>query len=350
MSSYIKNGKAIEYDNAPDWLVAFMRYDRAIEGKSVNTDKTYFLDLRGFFQWVQMFKETGSQPKSAEELRDISILALPLSAAVSVTKSDVETYLHFLADVLENGPATRNKKLASVKAFYYYVVDHQEELGVELQGNPAARIKKVKQPKKNPIYLDQSEQQQMLMVDNQNSIRDEAIILFLNVTGVRISELVNLDLDDISLKRKRARIRNGKGAKERTVVLTDNLCNALADYLQLYRNTIPDLTTNALFVSTRQKERLTTRAIQMMIKQQGMKNGVFGVTPHKYRHTVATMLAQQGEDVLTIQGALGHESPSTTAIYTHLGEEDIAYAVNRSYVGNLSIPCSPNKLEKEEKL
>lgn len=335
MSSYLKKGQPLEYDNAPDWLINCMQLERAIIGKSANTVNTYFVDLRGFFQWLKIVKTTGKQPRTAAALRKVDILDLPFPIAAKVTKNDIEAYLVFLTEVLGNSPVTRNKKLSSIKAFYNYVLEHQEDLGVEIDGNPAVRIHKVKQPKKVPVYLDMEEQEQMLNVTGQDIIRDRAILLFLNITAVRVSELVSLDKEDIDLNAMRARIRDGKGAKERIVTLPQNLCDALREYQTLYRDLIPGLTTKAFFVSRRKGERLTTRAIQYMVKRQGKRAGVFKVTPHKYRHTAATMLAQQGEDTLVIQQALGHESPVTTAIYTHLREEDIASAVNRSSLAAL---------------
>jgi len=335
MSSYLKKGQPLEYDNAPDWLINCMQLERAIIGKSANTVNTYFLDLRGFFQWVKVVKTTGRQPRTADALRKVDILDLPFPTAVSITRNDIETYLVFLTEVLGNSPATRNKKLSSLKAFYNYVLDHKEDLGAEIDSNPAERIHKVKQPKKVPVYLDMEEQEKMLNVSGRDMIRDRAILLFLNITAVRVSELVNLDKGDIDLNAMRARIRDGKGAKERIVILPQNLCDVLEEYQNQYRDLIPGLTTKAYFVSRTQRDRLTARAIQYMVKRQGKRAGVFKVTPHKYRHTAATMLAQQGEDTLVIQQALGHESPVTTAIYTHLREEDIASAVNRSSLAAL---------------
>ena len=343
MSTYIKPGKPLEYDNAPDWLVAFLRYERAIESKSVNTVKSYFLALRSFFQWFKMRSDTGRYPRDAAELHSIDILALPLSPVVEISKSDIEAYLDFESNVLGNSPGTRNQKLAAIRAFFYYVLDHQKDFGVELASNPADRIKKAKLPKTVPAYFSKDDLAQMLDVENKHSIRDQVIILLFTVSGMRVSELVGLNTTDINLKTKRAKIRSGKGAKDRIVVLTDNVCEALEDYIALYRSRINGLETNAFFVSSRTKDRLSTRAVQKMVKKQGMKKGLYDAHPHAFRHTTGTSMAQENVDVLTIQLALGHESPTTTAKYVHIGENEIERAVQKSYLSELAVPDARSK-------
>ena len=153
MSTYIKPGKALEYDNAPDWLIAYMRYRRTVLGNTPASVMTFFGNLREFGQWVQAYKITGRQPREAAVLRQIDILNLPLSAMAEITKNDVETYLYFLTDVLGNEAKTRNKKLVAIQCFYDYLLDQQDALGITLGENPASRIRRPKTAKKQPIYL-----------------------------------------------------------------------------------------------------------------------------------------------------------------------------------------------------
>ena len=111
----------------------------------------------------------------------------------------------------------------------------------------------------------------------------------------------------------------------------------LSQYLKEYRNLIPDLRSDALFVSKRCQSSLTARSIEKVMQKYVLKAkmGGKGYTPHKLRHTTGTMLAKDGEDLLVIKNILGHEPSDTTKIYTHLGQEDISAAIQRSSLGSL---------------
>lgn len=337
MAALKKNDTALVFENAPDWLVAYMRYRRSVLSNTDTSTMTFFGALREYFQWLSQFKATGTQPKSAEDLREISILSLPLSVALDATKSDIETYLYFLTDVLYNVPRTREKKLVSIRTFYDYVLDHQEDLGVELAENPAARVRRPKSDKKQPIYLPSEDQTTFLeAISGENGVRDYAIFLLFLTAGLRVSECVGIDLRDMNLRNLTIRIR-GKGNKERIAHITPRCADAIQRYIEEYRNLIHDLQTDALFVSKRQGTRLTTRSVERAMEKHIKEANLSGMgyTPHKLRHSVGTTLAQDGVDLLTIQNILGHEHPSTTEIYTHLTNADVAKAVNSSSLAGL---------------
>lgn len=339
MAVHRDKDKSLVYENAPDWLVAYMHYRRSVLGNTVTSTETFFGALREYFQWLSQFKATGTRPKTEEDLRDINILSLPLSTALEVTKNDIEAYLYFLTDVLYNVPRTREKKLVAVRTFYDYVMDHQEDLEVQITENPAARVRRPKADKKQPIYLPSEDQTAFLeAISGENGVRDYAMFLLLLTAGLRVSECVGIDMKDMNLRNLTIRIL-GKGNKERIAHITPRCAGAIQRYIEEYRNLIPGLQTDALFVSKRQGSRLTTRSVERAMdkhisnaKLQGM-----GYTPHKLRHSVGTTLAQDGVDLLTIQNVLGHEHPSTTEIYTHLTNADVAKAVNSSSLAGLGI-------------
>lgn len=338
MSSYVKKGSPLEYDNAPDWLVAYMRYRLTVLGNSRESVMTFFLTLREFFQWYSIYHDTGRQPQTIAELRSIDILGLPFSTVLDVKKKDIEIYLYFLADTANNAASTRSKKIVTIRGFYEYLIDQQESLGIQFDVNPADRIRSPKMPKKQPIYLPEQDQQALLgAVSGENEVRDYAIHLLSLVAGLRISEIISLDVDDISLDSMAVRVRQGKGNKARTVPLTLPCCQAIRDYLEEYRDLIQGLDTKALFVSKRFKDRLTARSLQKAMKKYTLaaKLGGKGYTPHKLRHTTATMLAKDDVDLQVIQRVLGHERPDTTEIYTHLNNADIARAVGKSSLKKL---------------
>lgn len=339
MSTYVKAGKALEFDNAPDWLIAYMRYRRTVLGNTPTSVMTFFGNLREFCQWVHVYKNTGRQPQTAQQLREIDILDFPLMLMAEITKNDIETYLYFLTDVLGNEANTRNKKLVAIQTLYDYLLDQQEVLEISLGENPAARIRRPKAAKKQPIYLPEDDTVALLEgISGENAVRDYAVILLILSTGLRVSEAVGINMKDINLDNCTCRIR-GKGNKERIVNLTPPCRGAIRKYLEEYRNLLQGLETDALFVSKRYMDRLTTRSVQKAMHKHTInaKLGGKGYTPHKLRHTTGTTLAKDGVDLLVIQQVLGHENPATTEIYTHLGQEDVAKAVRDSSLGLLGI-------------
>lgn len=352
MSTYILPGKPLEYDNAPEWLEAYMRYRRTIRGSSPNTVMSYFKDLREFTQWVKAFQETGANPRSAESLRQTDITVYPLSPMLSIRKNNIETYLYFCTDTLDNSVSTRSRKLASIREFYDYLVDQQEALGIDLPGNPAARIKNPKLPRSQPVYLPAPDQEALLEgISGENAERDYAIVLLFLVAGLRVSELCALDIQDLDLRAMTVRIRNGKGGKARVAYLTPPCCDALRTYLEQYRSGINGLDSNALFVSKRYRRRITARAVEKLLQKHTLRAelGGKGYTPHKLRHTTATTMAKDGEDLLKIQMVMGHQNPATTEIYTHLNDTDLSNAVNRSSLGKLGFNLSrPTKGDRND--
>lgn len=337
MSTYIKEGKPLDYDNAPDWLVAYLQYQRSVLGCTEKTAITYLIALRRFFQWYSHYARTGRHPRSEQKLRAIDILPLPLEVATAVTRADVEAYLYFCTDVLKNAPATRNKKLVAIRTFYDYLLDQKDVAGAALQINPADRIHRAKTGKNEPVFLQRNEQRAFLEgISGENGVRDYAIFLLLLSAGLRVSEAVGLNKSDLNLEAMTIRVR-GKGNKERICVITEPCRDAIERYVMEYRALIPGLQTDALFVSSRRRERLTTRMVQKAMQKYLIeaKLGGNGYTPHKLRHTTATTLVKDGADLLTVQKLLGHESSATTGIYAHLDDSDVTKALEQSSLAKL---------------
>ena len=339
MSTYIKSGKNLEFDNAPDWLVAYMRHRRTLRGNTPNSVMTDFIALREFLQWLAAYRKTGKSPSTKQHLREVSILDMLLEDAVAVTRNDIETYLYFCADTLGNGENTRTKKLVMIRCFYNYLLDQQEALQIGLKANPAERILNPKTPKKQPILLPEQERTSLLdSIDGENATRDYAILLLLMSCGLRVSEVVNITMKDVNMAAGIIKI-HGKGNKERLAYPTPTCINALQEYLDCYRQfATNDTSPNAyFFVAKRTGKKITTRAVELFMQKHVNAAGIggMGYTPHKLRHTTATMLAKDGVDLLAIQQILGHESPTTTQIYTHLGNEDIERAVQQSSLSDL---------------
>ena len=276
-----------------------------------------------------------------DALRETSLLEMPLEDALAAKRSDIETYLFFCADALDNAERTRTKKLVSIRCFYAYVLDQNETLQTSLKQNPAERIHRPKAPKKQPIFLSEQDCTSLLRsVNGKDGIRDYTVLLLILTCGLRVSETVNLKYGDIDFDARTVRI-HGKGNKERTAFLTPMCVRAMQDYHAEYRVLIlredcdnPDA---YFFLSQKTGEKLTTRTIQRIMRKHSLAAGIGGkgYTPHKLRHTTATMLAKDGKELLAIQHILGHESPATTQIYTHLEENDIAQTVTQSCLMDL---------------
>ncbi len=187
-------------------------------------------------------------------------------------------------------------------------------------------------PKSLPRYLSLAESQRLLAsVDSRSRERDYCILcIFLNC-GLRISEIVGLNVGDLRSDHLRVR---GKGNKERVVYLNDATAAAINDYLAVRKNE-KALEPNALFLSNRRK-RMTRETVHSMVKKSLLRAGLDAdkYSAHKLRHTAATLMLQNGVDVRTLQELLGHEHLNTTQIYTHVDSSDLRTAASANPLGH----------------
>ena len=327
MSTYLKPGLAADYEDAPKWMLDYLRFLQTILGRSPKTCMTYYHNLRTFFQWVSFYLMHGKNP-TQQELNLVTIRQIPLDTVQMIRTDDVYEFLFFCDTVLNNSAATRNQKLTSIDGLYQYL---QRKKVCEITENPAATIDRAKTPQKRPVFLTQQEQEQLLSsIKGENQIRDYAIILLALVTGLRVSEIAALDTSDISYENGLLTVRGGKGGKDRVDYLTPPLMDAMQRYEEQYRNRVevPLIEPNAYFVTKRRGTRLTTKAIENLVKKHTKEAGIWkDITPHKLRHTAATSMAKDGVPVLVLQQLMGHNSPNTTQIYTHLDSDDIRNAL-----------------------
>ena len=322
---------------APELLRNFLVYHEAIQGHSKKTVDEYYLDLRNFFRYVKL--EKGRVPRTAE-LDQIPIDDLDLELVRSVTLSDVYSYMSYLSrDRIKHAnsptsgyglePSARARKIAAIRSFYKYL-SSKAKLIVE---NPVQDLDSPRLKKALPRYLSLDESIQLLeAVDEPNLARDYCILtLFLNC-GLRISELVSLNLQDVREEQLRVL---GKGNKERMIFLNEACRAALDDWLE-ERSQQAAADKNALFL-TRSHTRMTTAAVHYMVKQRLLKAGLDPslYSSHKLRHTAATLMLQNGVDVRTLQEVLGHENLNTTQIYTHVDNESLRTAARANPLGKV---------------
>jgi len=320
---------------APAILRDFLVYHETIQGHSRKTVDEYYLDLRNFFRFMKI--EKGRVPRTAE-FEEISIDDVDLALASSVTLTDVYSYMSYLSrDRAKhaNSPTTgygleataRARKIAAIRSFYKYLTNKAKLL----KENPMQDLDSPRLKKSLPRYLDFDESLRLLeSVDEPNQARDYCILtLFLNC-GLRISELVGLNLSDVRGDQLRVL---GKGNKERILYLNEACCQAIEDWLaERSRQAAADK--NALFL-TRRHTRMTTDAVHYMVKQRMKKAGLDAslYSSHKLRHTAATLMLQNGVDVRTLQEVLGHEHLNTTQIYTHVDNDNLRLAAQANPLG-----------------
>ncbi len=320
---------------APEILKGFLTYHETIKGHSKRTVDEYFLDLRTFFRYMKL--EKGLVPRNTE-LADISILDVDVGFVRSITLSDVYSYLSFLSRdrvkqyreaVPEYGLSakSRARKIATIRSFYKYLTVKAHLL----DENPVQDLDSPKVMKSLPHYLTLEESKKLLnSVDGQNRERDFCILMIFLNCGLRISEVVGLNISDIG--RDHLRVL-GKGNKERIVYLNEACADAINEYL-LVRKSIAAIDRNALFLSNRRR-RVSRETVHHLVKSYITAAGLDSrsYSSHKLRHTAATLMLQNGVDIRTLQELLGHEHLNTTEIYTHISSTELKIAAKANPLG-----------------
>ena len=313
---------------APQILRDFLSYHETVKAHSRRTVDEYFLDLRNFFRYMKQIRDPALSDKSLDE---IDIMDVDLDFAATVTLTDIYGYMTYLSrDRIQhqNSPnseyglnaASRARKIATIRSFYNYLTNKMHLL----RENPVKDMDSPKLKKTLPKYLTLDESIQLLnAVDGKNQERDYCILtLFLNC-GLRISELVGLNLSDIQDDALRVL---GKGNKVRIIYLNDACKDALDRWLAV-RRPITGKDQNALFLSSR-NERISRSMVHAMVKKRLGEAGIDSTqdSSHRLRHTAATLMLQNGVDVRAVQEVLGHDHLNTTEIYTHIDNESLRVA------------------------
>lgn len=231
--------------------------------------------------------------------------------------NDLIKYISVLSDL---APSTVSHNISTLKAFYNYFL----KVG-KIKTNPTDALKSPKLGTHLPVYLTEEEVNKLLDIEVKDafSARNKAILEVMYGTGLRISEVINLEFKNIDVEDCIVRVM-GKGSKERIIPINDVAINALNNYLENYRSSMlkGDIN-NYLFLNNHGKQ-MTRQGIFKMIKQECLVKGIKkDVSPHTLRHTFATHLLQNGADLRIIQELLGHSDISTTQIYTHLSNEEL---------------------------
>ena len=326
----------IDRENNPGFLNSFLDYSITILNKSPNSVKEYNYDLNMFLKYMMIhFKLTDEY-----DFNKIDISKFDIETLKTITLDDIHAFISYLAIENKSKPATRARKVSTIRIFFKYLAEKEKIIDY----NPAQNLETPKLEKRMPKYLSLDDSKKLLNIAsdeaNKNKERDFAITtLFLNC-GMRLSELVGINIRDIDFDENKMTVI-GKGNKERTIYLNKACINAINDYLTVRPKEGVKVdkkhSEKALFLSG-QKQRISNRTVQYIVNKELMQAGLDPTkySVHKLRHTAATLMYQYGNvDIRALQELLGHESISTTEIYTHVSNEQVRNAVESNPLADL---------------
>ena len=307
----------------PKLLRDFLIYLTTITGKSDRTRQEYEYDLTLFFRFL-----IAAQDEIEMDAVDLSVITIEWIK--EITLEDIYMFMEYCEKVRENKATSRSRKVASIRAFFKYLKNKRNLLTYD----PAEQLEKPKIGKRSPIYLTIDEAKNLVQATKQQqySVRDYAIVvLFLNL-GIRVSELCALNLSSI---KERYLYIVGKGNKERVLYINDACLEAIQHYLSS-RKPYKGEGEEPLFTSQK-GTRFTRQSIARIIKVIN-SNSISEkslLTPHKLRHTSATMMYQSGADIRSLQHILGHTNISTTQIYTHIEDKQVQDVLTNNPFNNI---------------
>ncbi len=263
---------------APNYLDKFVNYLNG-EKKSQNTIREYKSQINQFLNFIN------KDPKE-------------------VVVEDIERYKEYIAVEKKYSKQSIYISMKALQSFFKF-----------LKLKDFYKLQAPKRSRKLPTYLNEKEMSEILKTAKEN-IRDYTILLTLAYTGLRVSELSSLKIEDIDFYENFVHVKSGKGDKDRLVAVDKNVVISIKDYLSKEKRT-----DGYLFISQK-GSRITPTHVERLVKFYARKAGIKKkVTPHTIRHTFATTLLRNGADIRFIQQILGHSSIATTQIYTHVDED-----------------------------
>ncbi|MBO4452835.1 MAG: tyrosine-type recombinase/integrase [Clostridia bacterium] len=323
----------------PEVLSTFAAYKGSIQNCSPLTVSEYINDLVLFFRFIILSRE-GRAPGKDEDLSEVSLAPLDYALAESVRTEEIYAFMLYLSEKRGNKVRIRARRLSAIKAFYKYHTVKTRRFAE----NPAKDIDSPTVKPALPKYLTLEESLKLLESipkDGGNYQRDYCIItMFLNC-GMRLAELVGIDLSDISGDYKQL-VVTGKGDKTRMIYLNAAVRDALRDYLAVRQINAtahgkPIIDRNALFLSSR-NTRISRESVQKIVYNALKLAGLDGrgISVHKLRHTAATLMYREGNvDVRTLMDVLGHAQLTTTQIYTHVSDKQLEAAAEANPLADI---------------
>ena len=276
------------------YIEEFLKYLDIEKNYSSNTITGYEEDLKEYFKYLE------------KEKKDI----------LKTDYKFVRSYLTYMFD-LKYSKKTISRHISTLRSFYKYLLSENI-----INKNPMILISNPKLDKKLPNFLYYDELEILLNIPDKSTvlgIRDSLILELLYSTGIRVSELINIKLNDINFSDKKILIL-GKGNKERYVLYGNTLSEVLDLYLKNSRSKLNK--DSEYLILNKNGDRITDRGVRYIINNIIKKGEVkYHVSPHTLRHTFATHMLENGADLKSVQELLGHSSLSTTQVYTHVTNE-----------------------------
>lgn len=316
--------------DAPDILLEFLEYHSTVRGHSDKTVMGYYLDLKILFRFLKRRRRLVPMdtPFNGIDITDIDIDFIK-----TIRIEELYRYQSFSPEALSSAgglsAASRCRRTSSVKSFFNYLYSKRHLL----EKNICQELDMPKRQASLPKYLEETECERLLAAcEGAYALRDYCMLMLFMSCGLRVSELVSLNTTDIYDDHLRV---IGKGNKERVIYFADGCREAIDDYLSVRDGeNLPKGEENALFIS-RDHRRISVRGVQKMVdkklKLAGLDSNRY--SPHKLRHTAATLMLKNGVDTRALQEVLGHSNLNTTQIYTHLDNAALHEAAMANPIG-----------------
>lgn len=321
--------------DAPDILMEFLEYHSSVRGHSDLTISGYYHDLKILFRFL---KRRRSLVPTDVPFNEIDITDVDIDFIKQIKIEELYKYQTFSPEkpnaINALSSASRCRRTSSVKSFFNYLTAKRHLL----EYNISQELDMPKRQASLPKYLEESECERLLSAcDGPYRERDYCILMLFLSCGLRISELVSLDISDIYEDHLRV---IGKGNKERVIFFAEGCREAIDDYLSVRdASNIKLSDRNALFISQKNC-RFGVRGIQRMVEKKLLQAGLDAsrYSPHKLRHTAATLMLKNGVDTRALQEVLGHSNLNTTQIYTHLDNAALHEAAMANPIGRKHKP------------
>ncbi len=320
MAYSLKNFHKELLDESPKLVREYLQHQLTVRARSPLTVEEYARDLITFFRFLKKHYDMEPMDKPDSE---VSVADISDEMVLHVSRRDVLEFMNYLVTDRQNSVNTRLRKTTTLRRFYKYLIDQRQLL----HESPIQVMESPKHKKALPKYLTLEQSIDLLnSVDGPDKERDYCILtLFLNC-GMRLSELVGINVTDVRHQASCIRIV-GKGDKERIIYLNEACIDAIDRYLAVRpKDGLKDK--EALFIS-RQHKRISPKTVQYIVKKYlgAIDLSGQGYSVHKLRHTAATLMYQHGDvDIRVLKDILGHENLGTTEIYTHLSSKQMENA------------------------
>lgn len=319
-----------QINDAPDILMEFLEYHSTVRGHSEKTVAGYYLDLKILFRFL---KRRRRLTDAKTPFNEIDITDIDIDFIKTIRIEELYRYQSFSPEMMDSpnalSAASRCRRSSSVKSFFNYLTVKRHLL----DRNVCEELDMPKRQASLPKYLEEAECERLLSAcEGAFALRDYCILMLFLSCGLRISELVSLNITDIYEDHLRVL---GKGNKERVIYFAEGCRESIDDYLAVRDGEkVAESDKNALFIS-RDHRRISVRAVQKMVdktlKLAGLDSARY--SPHKLRHTAATLMLKNGVDTRALQEVLGHSNLNTTQIYTHLDNAALHEAAMANPIG-----------------